>query len=73
MGDKSTHGEMFAGHVNQCNSVAMAAKRGFKVDTGKGGDDDEDEYDMIRTEHFANRYREHQKSIQFAVKILAKV
>ena len=57
MGDKSTHGEMFAGHVNQCNSVAMAMQRGFKVDTADN--DDEDEYDLIRTEHFANRYREH--------------
>jgi len=28
---------------------------------------------MIRTEHFASRYREHQKSIQFAITRLAKI
>ena len=28
---------------------------------------------MIRTEHFANRYRNHQASIKFAVKRLAEI
>ena len=52
----------------------MVEKRGFKVDvTNNGKNAEESEYEMIRTEHFASRYREHQKSIQFAITRLAKI
>ena len=59
MGGKESHGGS-DGHVNQCNNIAMVEKRGFKVDVkGKSSKDEDDEYNIIRTEHFASRYREH--------------
>ena len=52
----------------------MVVQRGFKVDTNNlNKNAEETEYEMIRLEHFANRYREHQKSIVFAIKRLATI
>ena len=73
MGGKESHGGS-DGHVNQCNNIAMVKQRGFQVDVaGRDNGTEETEYEMIRIEHFANRYREHQKSIQFAIKRLATI
>ena len=59
MGDKESHGGT-DGHVNQCNNIAHVEKRGFKADVkNRSAKDEDDEYNIIRTEHFASRYREH--------------
>ena len=65
LGGKESHGGT-DGHIYQCDNIAMAEKRGFKVDVKQNTE--KDEFELYKFDYYAMRYREHQKSIQFASK-----
>ena len=66
LGGKETHGGT-DGHVNQCNSIADVLRRGFKVNGGETSGPPASAYETVRLEFFANRFKEHQNSIKFAI------